>query len=202
MDALTNVIIFLLLTTSCDIFFKFAVVSHYSIYTVLERVVKILEGINRRGIDRVVEYIRRSNYDRAVCRSHHTYKGGLCDHSLEVYELMMERRGNLSEESVAICALLHDLGKTHCEGYECRGDHPTRAVAILDRCGLELTDDERFAIVHHHSLTSSYFSHSLRHCLSSADMSSTGRWRVSHPKDNEGLGKRVKNTILYLLSKS
>ena len=167
----------------------------------MDRVIKILEGVNRAGVDQVVEYLRASNYATATCYSHHTYKGGLKDHSLEVYDLMMACRGDLPMDSIAICALLHDLGKSRLRGYECRGDHPSRAVAILDRCGFELTEDERFAIVHHHSKSASYFSHPLRHCLSKSDMGSTGSWKLNHPKANESAGKRMKNALLYLLSK-
>ena len=77
----------------------------------MERIVAILEKINRPGMGQVIDYMRKSNYATARCNSHHTYKGGLVDHSLEVYNLMLERRGNISEESIAICAFLHDLGR-------------------------------------------------------------------------------------------
>ena len=70
----------------------------------MERIVTILEKTNRPGMEQVIEYMRKSNYAIARCNSHHTYKGGLVDHSLEVYNLMMERRGNMSEESIASCA--------------------------------------------------------------------------------------------------
>lgn len=161
----------------------------------MERIIALIETLKRPGVDKVVEYLRTSNYATARCGEHHTYEGGLVDHSLEVYDLMMERRGKLPEDSVVVCALLHDLGKT-CKG---RGHHPRRAIAILDKCGFELTKDERLAILEHHKKSENYFTHPLRHCLSSSDMTSTGKWKQEHP--SEDIGKRVKDTLLYLFSK-
>lgn len=167
----------------------------------MERIVTILKGIKRPGMDNVIEYMRTSNYAAASCYSHHKYKGGLVDHSLEVYDLMMERRGNLSEESVAICAFFHDLGKTKKAGVKLRGHHPKRSVAILDMCGFQLTNDERFAILQHHKVNYSYVTHPLRHCLSSSDMTSTGRWTMDNPVPNETAFEQMKTAFLYAFSK-
>jgi hypothetical protein len=167
----------------------------------MERIVAILEKINRTGMVQVIEYMRKSNYAIARCNSHHTYKGGLVDHSLEVYNLMMERRGNIPEESIAICAFLHDLGKTHLAGYNFRGHHPQRAMLILGMCGLYLNDDEQLAIAQHHSPNLTYFTHPLRHCLSSSDMSSTGKWKEEHTSPNKSHMRRFRDGALYKFSK-
>jgi hypothetical protein len=167
----------------------------------MERIVAILEKINRTGMVQVIEYMRKSNYAIARCNSHHTYKGGLVDHSLEVYNLMMERRGNIPEESIAICAFLHDLGKTHLAGYNFRGHHPQRAMVILGKCGIYLNDDEQLAIAQHHSPNLTYFTHPLRHCLSSSDMSSTGKWKEVHTSPNKSHMRRFRDGALYKFSK-
>lgn len=167
----------------------------------MERIIAILEKIQRPGIDQVIEYMRKSNYARARCNSHHTYKGGLVDHSLEVYNLMMARRGEISEESIAICAFLHDLDKTHLAGYNFRASHPRRAVLILEKCGLYLNDDEKFAIEQHHSINQTYFTHPLRHCLSSSDMSSTGKWQRENPDPNKSPLRQFRDEFLYQFSK-
>lgn len=167
----------------------------------MERIIAILEKIDRQGMDKVIEYLRASNYATAYGGSHHTYEGGLVDHSFEVYERMMERREDLPEESVAICAFLHDLGKTECAGFACRGHHPRRAVSILSKCGFSLTPAEKLAIAQHHSKSKAYFSHPLRYCLSSSDMCSTGKWKTEHPDPNESLYSRIKNAALYAFSK-
>ena len=167
----------------------------------IERIVAILERINRPGMDQVIEYMRKSNYAVARCNSHHTYKGGLVDHSLEVYNLMMERRGDISEESIAICALLHDLDKSYLAGYNFRASHPKGALLILEKCGLYLNDDEKFAIGQHHSVDLTYFTHPLRHCLSSSDMSSTSKWKAENPSSNKSPLRQLRNTFLYQISK-
>ena len=167
----------------------------------MERIVAILEKINRPGMGQVIDYMRKSNYATAHCNSHHTYKGGLVDHSLEVYNLMLERRGNISEESIAICAFLHDLGKTHLAGCNFQGHHPQRAMLILEKCGLALNDDEKLAISQHHSMNLTYFTHPLRHCLSSSDMSSTGKWKEENTSPNKSQAKRLRDEVLYLFSK-
>ena len=167
----------------------------------MERIVEILVKINRPGMDQVIEYMRKSNYAIACCNSHHKYKGELVDHSLEVYYLMMERRGQISEESIAICAFFHDLGNTHLAGYNFRGHHPKRAVLILEKCGLYLNADEKFAIEQHESVDLTYFTHRLRHCLSSADMSSTGKWKTENPLPNQSPLRRFRNSVLYQFNK-
>jgi hypothetical protein len=37
--------------------------------------------------------------------------------------------------------------------------------------------------------------------LSSSDMTSTGEWKLEHPKANESLSRRLKNILLYEFSK-
>ena len=152
-------------------------------------------------MDKVIEYIRQSNYATASSCSHHKYRGGLVDHVLEVYDLMMQRRGSLPEDSIAICAFLHDQKKTKKAGVKICECHPKGAIAILDMCNFQLTQDERTAILNHHEIAPSYFTDSLRHCLSSSDMTSTGEWKLEHPKANESLSRRLKNILLYEFSK-
>ena len=167
----------------------------------MESIITILKDIKRPGMDNVIEYMRASNFATASCYSHHTYKGGLVDHSLEVYDLMMKRRGNLNKESVAVCAFFHDLGKTKKAGMKISGHHPKRSVDILKMCDFQLTDAERVAILQHHKVNCSYFTHPLRHCLSSSDMSSTGKWKMEHPKPNKSDIRHIKNAVLYAFSK-
>ena len=169
----------------------------------MDRIIAILEKIDRPGMKQVIEYMRKSNYARAFGGSHHKYRGGLVDHALEVYQLMMERRGDLPEDSVAICAFFHDLGKSRCAGYQFEKDqdHPIRSVVILDRCGFQLTNDERLTIEQHHSNWRGYFAHPLRHCLSSSDMTSTGNWKMEHTKAGESPFHRLKNALLLEFSK-
>ena len=96
--------------------------------TYKERFIQIYEQhITREGADKLLEYLASSSCDfftaPASARYHGAYEGGLCEHSLNVYDCLkayLERDRvrelygmSYSEESIAICALLHDLCKVN-----------------------------------------------------------------------------------------
>ncbi len=80
--------------------------------------------IKREGADKLLTYLSESSdffTAPASARFHSSYTGGLCQHSINVYECLksyMERERvkttyglEASEETIAIVALLHDLCK-------------------------------------------------------------------------------------------
>ena len=145
-----------------------------------QTVLSTLGSIRRPGMDKVLEYINKSNYFTARCYSHHKERGGLVQHSIEVYDYMKDHSlGMFTEESMALCALLHDLGKSRRTGFKFYGRHDQRSLAILDWCGLELSDAERTAILHHDHSPKSYLC-PLRTLLSFGDCHSTGEWKRCH----------------------
>ena len=94
--------------------------------TCKERFIKIFnENIKREGADKLLEYLLSPASDfftaPASARFHCSYEGGLCEHSLNVYDCLKsylasprikEQFGfEYSDESIAIVALLHDLCK-------------------------------------------------------------------------------------------
>lgn len=168
----------------------------------MDRIINILKTLDRPGTDKVIEFMQESNYDKASCYKHHKYKGGLVDHSLEVYDRMMSRRGKLPVSSIIICAFFHDIGKAHKRGMSLSGPHEQRSIQILDSCGFALTERERKAIVNHHKKSSDYMTCPLRHCLSKSDMDSTREWlEANDPNHNSSLTKILKNFGLKILSK-
>lgn len=147
----------------------------------MQRIIDLLKTVDRPGVDSVVKYIQDSNFATARCGRHHTYKGGLVDHSLEVYEFMKHKYSDrLPDESIIICSLLHDLDKAKLRGWYFSGHHPARVIPILERCGFELTADEAFAIRNHHHKSGDILSHPYRRALTDADTYSTGEWRKAH----------------------
>ena len=86
------------------------------------------EYITREGADKLLEYLTSPTCDYftapASQRYHGSYEGGLLEHSLNTYDclsayLARERVQKLygmdyDPESVAICALMHDLCKVNC----------------------------------------------------------------------------------------
>ena len=93
--------------------------------TCKERFIEIYkEKIKRDGADKLLEYLLSPGCDfftaPASSRFHLSCEGGLCEHSLNVYDClvaylnsdMSKNLGfNYSEESIAIVSLLHDLCK-------------------------------------------------------------------------------------------
>lgn len=80
------------------------------------------EKIHREGADNLLAYISSTDFFKAPAstRFHGSYPGGLCRHSLNVYDcLLMQSKAladkfgfKFTEESISIVALLHDLCKT------------------------------------------------------------------------------------------
>lgn len=121
--------------------------------TMNTKIISLLSEVQRDGIDNLIDFIKESNYlTTARCNSHHRTSGGLKNHSLEVLDVMLQRNdGAFPRESIILVALCHDLGKATINGrYVGRGHHPARSIAILDKCGLKLTNEEREAILCHH----------------------------------------------------
>ena len=142
-----------------------------------QRIFDIVRSLGRPGTDAVIEYLSRSNYFTRGCYSHHKEKGGLAQHSIEVYEHMLAHAVGFPADSIAVVALFHDLGKTrHHDG---RG-HGRRSVDILDECGYPLSKDERTAIGRHHSHSFPLQACPLRHRLKSADCNSAKTWKRPH----------------------
>ena len=85
--------------------------------------------IHRDGITDLMDWVRGSDFYTAPASSryHGAHEGGLLDHSLAVHDQLMdlayfyaEQVGELDSESVAICALFHDVCKIGCYKTEMR----------------------------------------------------------------------------------
>lgn len=86
------------------------------------------ENIKRDGADKLLSYLTSESCDffnaPASTRFHSAYAGGLCDHSVNVYYCLKDYLARdrvkdtygltVSDESIAIVALLHDLCKINC----------------------------------------------------------------------------------------
>ena len=95
--------------------------------TTKERFIEIYnQNIKREGADKLLDYLCRSDFFTAPAsaRYHSAYEGGLCEHSLNVYDCLVsymnrervkdEYKVQASGESIAIAALLHDICKIGC----------------------------------------------------------------------------------------
>ena len=94
--------------------------------TVKEKFIQIYnEHIRREGADKLLEYLLSSSSDfftaPASARYHSSYEGGLCEHSINVFDCLVgylesphvkeDLKLSYSKESIAIVSLLHDLCK-------------------------------------------------------------------------------------------
>lgn len=95
-----------------------------------------LSRVHREGVDRLLDYIRKSDFYTAPASTkyHSSFEGGLLYHSLQVYDCL-EKKTSGSEhniwreqldtdkvdaESIIIVGLLHDICKTYFYGSELR----------------------------------------------------------------------------------
>ncbi len=78
--------------------------------------------ITRQGADKLLEYLNGSDFFRAPAsgRFHLATEGGLCQHSVNVYKRLLavvkaeygeNYQSVVSDETIAICGLLHDVCK-------------------------------------------------------------------------------------------
>lgn len=95
-----------------------------------ERFEQLLSSVQREGIDKLLDFIRKSDFYTAPAstRYHGAKEGGLLEHSLNVYDCLWNKvtfyngvnlnvwddaLDGISEENLKIVALLHDLCKTY-----------------------------------------------------------------------------------------
>lgn len=95
-----------------------------NIQELIEKFEQLLTSVNRDGIDKLLAYIRKSDFYRAPAstRFHSCHDGGLLEHSLNLYECLLSKKQNLiwaevlreiDDESLILVALLHDLCKSY-----------------------------------------------------------------------------------------
>lgn len=82
------------------------------------------EKIKRKGADKLLAWLENQDFFTAPAstRYHAAYEGGLVEHSLNVYHVLMERFDpeKDSAESFALVSLLHDVCKTGFYAIEMR----------------------------------------------------------------------------------
>ena len=109
--------------------------------------------IHRDGLDNLLDWLSKSDFFIAPASSkfHASYQGGLVEHSINVY-LCLERLLknypdlNISEESVAICALFHDICKANYYKPTTRNVKNEETGQWIKKATYEV--DEKFPIGH------------------------------------------------------
>lgn len=75
--------------------------------------IKILAAVERPGITDLLGWLETTDFYTAPASTkyHGAYKGGLLEHSLNVYERLLKLAAGYDLDSIAIVGLLHDLCK-------------------------------------------------------------------------------------------
>jgi len=154
-----------------------------------EMIINLLTKTKRPGISDLITYLcQETDYFTAPASTkyHSNYEGGLAEHSLKVLELWDKKNElyklNIPDESIVICALLHDLCKCNFyvkgkknvkEGKKPDGrdnwvekevwdiddklpyGHGAKSVILLQQF-IKLTEFEILAILHHMGLPETY----------------------------------------------
>lgn len=144
-----------------------------------ERFISLLSSVNRDGIEELLKWLDESDFYEAPAstRFHCSYKGGLLQHSLNVYDELKRLMSvyteiEVPEESIIISSLLHDLCKANSyvaekknrkvdgkwesyDGYTakekfCYGGHGSKSVFLIQHF-MKLTPTEAVAINSHMS---------------------------------------------------
>ena len=143
-----------------------------------EKIIEILMATERAGMEDLIAEMDRMGFFTAPCSSqyHLCKEGGLAEHSLNVYfnmlSICLAFNTDIDVDSVAICGILHDLGKAGDYGkpnyvpnvlkngkvsdtkpYETNKEllyipHEVRSIAIAQRY-IKLTEEEEHAIYYH-----------------------------------------------------
>lgn len=118
----------------------------------IEEFENLLLSTKREGIEALLEFIRKSDFYTAPAstRFHSCHEGGLLEHSLNVYKCLKEKKNNtmwaevykdIPEESLIICALLHDLCKSYFYTVEYR-NKKNEETGIWEKVPFYTIDDK------------------------------------------------------------
>lgn len=92
-----------------------------------EKFENLLKSVNREGMDKLIAFIQKSDFYTAPASTkyHSCHEGGLLEHSLNVYNCLDKKTSgsehnvwkeslkDISNESIIIVSLLHDICKTY-----------------------------------------------------------------------------------------
>lgn len=147
-----------------------------------EEFIELLRSTKREGIEEIIQFIEKTDFYKAPAstRFHGNYEGGLLEHSMKVYEILKHKVEkaivdlNVSDDTVIIIALLHDICKVNYYKVDYRNaknergewekvpyytvddtipyGHGEKSVMMLTEY-MKLTSEEKYAIRWHMGFT-------------------------------------------------
>lgn len=147
-----------------------------------EEFIELLRSTKREGIEEIIQFIEKTDFYKAPAstRFHGNYEGGLLEHSMKVYEILKHKVKNavvdlnVSDDTIIIIALLHDICKVNYYKVDYRNaknergewekvpyytvddtipyGHGEKSVMMLTEY-MKLTSEEKYAIRWHMGFT-------------------------------------------------
>ena len=145
-----------------------------------EQFIELLKSTNREGIENLLAFLEKTDFYAAPASTkyHGAYKGGLLEHSMNVYEILKEKIKNekldVKEDTIIISALLHDICKLNFYKVDYRNaknekgewekvpyytiddtipyGHGEKSVMMISEY-IKLTNEEKYAIRWHMGFT-------------------------------------------------
>ena len=138
--------------------------------------IKLLKSTNRYKIEDVIDWLESTDFFEAPASTmyHENYTGGLCEHSLKVYDNMVklkqEFKFDIDDEQIIIMTLLHDVCKVNTytkdkknqkigqnwvtvDFWKRNDDYPIghgqKSIILIQKTGFILTDLEILSIAAH-----------------------------------------------------
>ncbi len=108
---------------------------------------KLLKETNREGIDKLLEFLEKSDFYKAPASTkfHGCKECGLLEHSMKVYEILKQKVEHcsidlkVSDDTVKIVALLHDICKTNFYKIDYR--NAKNALGVWEKVPYYTVDD-------------------------------------------------------------
>lgn len=127
-----------------------------------QKIKELLISTNRKGVYELIKFLERMGYFKAPASTnrHYSFEGGLIKHSYSVYRLFSrlckEFDLGMTEDSIIICSLLHDVCKSDVymltdSGYKYNGfikGHAERSLRKVKQY-IKLTEQEEELIKFH-----------------------------------------------------
>lgn len=112
-----------------------------------EQFLNILKTVKREGIDDLIKFLESTDFFTAPAstRFHGDYAGGLVEHSMKVYEILVEKvknspvELNIPEDTLKIVALLHDICKANFYKIDYR--NAKNALGVWEKVPYYTVDD-------------------------------------------------------------
>ena len=112
-----------------------------------EKFIELLRSTNRENIEELIKFIQKTDFFEAPAstRFHGSREHGLVEHSLKVYELLLQKVKTASieiktpEESLILIALLHDICKSNYYKIDYR--NAKNALGVWEKVPYYTVDD-------------------------------------------------------------